>query len=92
MKEDQQLPTGNSRNDPKTIHFDYSAEGISDDDQDEHGNTLARDLARCGLNFAGTIADRQQLLRNSLFKEWTLQHHFHPSLMPTSEWSNACFC
>ncbi|KAL7556672.1 hypothetical protein ACA910_010058 [Epithemia clementina (nom. ined.)] len=74
MKEDPQLPTGNSQNDPRSIHVIYNATGISEDDQDNYGNTLARDLARRGLNFAGTIADHQKCLRNSLLKEWTLRH------------------
>jgi hypothetical protein len=70
MDENPRVPVGNSRTDPTSIHFLFSAQDVSEQEGQAYADDLINDLALRDLRCDGSIPDLQKRLKESLIKEW----------------------
>jgi hypothetical protein len=72
--EDPRVPSGTSQMDKHSIHFNFKSLTVTTKERNEYSGMLFRDLVLRKLPITGTIEERQQRLRESLIREWTLCH------------------
>jgi hypothetical protein len=68
--EDPRVVQGNSTADITSIHFDYTAEGVTEADKLQYSVLLNAELIKRNISALGSMAVRRQRLKDSLVSEW----------------------
>jgi hypothetical protein len=66
-------PVGNSKSDPRSIHFQFEAPSVSETDRASFSERVTNDLDVRGLDITGTLEERSNRLRDHMISEYSLR-------------------